>query len=302
MKHGHSLQAIFLISLGTFFFAVMDASAKDLVSRYPVMQLLALRSSIVFVILGAVGLYLHGWAAFHTKRPIAHLLRMIACVASPYLFFLSLIDTPLTDATVIFFSSTFFLTALSWPVLGEKVGILRSMAVIMGFAGVVIVIEPAFQGFHTGAVLTLGASFFNAVALIMGRYMSETESTFKLVFSGNLGVLVSCLAVIPWIGGVVPFAAVDAPPLLILALFGLCAHLLLTRSFALAPVGTVAPFEYLQVIWAAMIGFAYFGEVPTGRTVLGAGIVILAGLVVIWRENRDRLADRERVQASPAAE
>ena len=270
--------------------SVMDAVAKDLVQRYPVMPLLAVRAAMVVTALFLFGLYRNGWRSFHTRKPAVHLLRMVTAIMAPAFNFLALRDLPLTDATVIFFGAVFFITGLSWPVLGEKVGLHRSLAVIVGFLGVVIVIQPSFDSIRSGAIFALLAAFSYAMFILLSRKMSTTESTFQLVFSGNLGILLGSCFFVPtqW----VPLEPADFSWIALMAVAGLGSHILLVKAFSMADVGTLAPFEYTGAIWAVIFGFFIFGEIPTFAVLAGGIVVILSGYYVIRRE---------RLEQSPAA-
>ena len=281
---GRNLHAIMLMVVSMLCFSAMEAMAKGLVATYPVVPLLAIRSGMVVALLIIYGLYMDGFKAFHTARPGIHLIRMVACFASPYFFLLALKEIPLADATVIYFSGAFFITALSKPILKEPVDMHRSLATVCGFIGVIIVIQPNFNAIEMGSLYALLTALFHALAILLGRLVSDTENTFKLVFSGNLGLLLGAAILLPWHWA--PAAPSNLGYIFILTMLGLAAHCLIIYSFSKAPVGTVAPFEYTGVIWAAGLGYFFFQEIPTLNVIFGALIVTLSGIYVIFCENR----------------
>lgn len=268
---------------GIFLLSVMDAVAKWLVKdTLDPIQLITVRSWFVISVLFGYYSLKNRRIDITPKRPLAQGLRGLIGFLAPYCFFKSLQTLPLADATVIFFSGTFMITALSWPLLKEKVGVHRWSAVIVGFMGVMIAMDPQGTGRSVGYIYCLIGSLTYALLFISGRLLSKTESVISLVFSFNLGLAVICTLLVPFV-----WVPMTANLLLIVFLFSMLAlsgHVCLTTAFSKAPVGVVAPFEYTGLIWTVLLGYFIWGEVPAYNVFAGAIVIVICGIYVIYRE------------------
>jgi len=291
----NNLLGIGLILLATLMFAVMDAIAKWLVSAdMSAIQVIAVRSWIitplVFLVLASRG----ELAQLKTRQPLQHLLRGMLGACAPLAFFTSLKTLPLADATLVFFSAAFFLTAASAIFLKERVGIHRWSAVVVGFIGVVIATNPTGGGDFSAYLLVLGATLVYSMIFIWGKQISKQDSVILLVFSLNLGMGVVATAMLPWVW--VPVTAQILGQLGIMALIALLAHYLFAASFARAEVSVLAPFEYTALVWAMIIGYLIWQDTPTTELLVGAAIVISAGLYVAHRERLRRNQSRPTLE------
>jgi drug/metabolite transporter (DMT)-like permease len=205
-------------------------------------------------------------------------------IAAGFLFFTALRSLPLADITVLVFGGSFFMTLLSAPILGERVGLFRWSAVLIGFSGVVIAAQPSGDNFGPPTFFALSASLCYAMLVIETRRMSRTESTFALTFYTTFGGFLTMAIAAPFVWQ--PVAETAWPWLLLMAVFSPTAHVLLAKAFIHAPVSTIAPFEYTSLVWAAILGFVFFGDVPGANVWLGAAIVIAAGIIIVQREAR----------------
>jgi drug/metabolite transporter (DMT)-like permease len=251
------------------------------------LEIVFFRSLFAFIPIVAYILATRGLRVLRTSRPLGHLVRATIGITGMLCGFSALSMMPLSEFTAITFAAPLFITALSWPVLGERVGPYRWAAVVVGFAGVLVMIRPdpsAFIGL--GAILALGQALGTAGAMLAIRQLGATEPGPTIVFYFTLaGTLVGAAGL--------PFVWTDPTPtlLLILVACGLCGgvgQLLLTQAFRLAPAAIIAPFEYAALIWAGLIGFAIWRETPAPTTILGGCIVAASGLYILWRETRRR--------------
>ena len=279
---------------GMFMLALMDAVAKWLVEENisPV-QILAVRS---WIIVSIMLLVLSGRRKIHllkTKRPVAHALRGSLGFLAPFCFFLALKYLPLADATVVFYCSTFILTALSALVFKEKVGMHRWGAVIIGFTGVLIAVKPQGEGELFAYLLVLCASFVYALLLLSGKRLAEQDSVISLVFSFNLmlGVISTLLLPLVW----TPLSWSMVGFLMLLSLLAICGHYALTTAVSRAQISAIAPFEYTSLIWATLLGYLVWLDVPSLQVWIGATIIIVSGLYVIYRESLHRGVGRSSV-------
>ena len=188
----------------------------------------------------------------------------------------------LVDAIAITFAAPILIAALSVPLLKESVGIHRWSAIMIGFIGVLIMLRPGAGVFQWAAVVAFGCTVVYAILLISTRALKSTETTASLIFYPQFGLAVTGLIIAPlfWI----------TPNILELCLFafagtvGSIGILCLTNAFRLAPVATVSPFEYTALIWATLLGYLLFEELPDSLTLFGAAIVISSGLYILYRE------------------
>jgi drug/metabolite transporter (DMT)-like permease len=274
----------------------MDAVAKWLVGAdYSPVQIIAVRGWILVAALLA-SLSLRGaLTALRTARAGAHVARATAGVSAPLCFFWSLEHLPLAEATAIFFSATFIMTALSAWLLREAVGTHRWAAVLIGFIGVLVVTRPGSGAFQTASLLALASSLGYSILVLSGRWLSKTESTLTLVFYFNLVTTVLTTVMLPLVWR--PMALVDMLIIVVMSALALAGHMLLTGAFRLAPIGVIAPFEYSALVWSVLIGFLVWGDVPGPVAALGIGIILASGLYIA---NRERL-DHRRLVAERAS-
>lgn len=278
-------RGILYMMIGVVFLALMDAVAKLIVEAdYSVLQMLAIRGWIVLVLLTGWMLYKGTIKQLKTRRPLAHLFRAILGLLAPLFFFVSLKDLPLADATILFFVSPFLMTALSVPLFKEKVGLHRWAAVITGFIGIVIVTQPGTASFQMAALLPLGASVCYVGIMLLGRWLGSTESNVTIIFYVTLGTTVVASAALPYVWD--PVGIRDLGIIFVMSLLYLGGSYFLLRAFIVAEVGAVAPFEYSGIIWAVLLGYFFWGDVPEDIVFLGASIVVASGVYMIYRESR----------------
>ncbi len=278
------VKAISLKVLSALLFAVMSALVRFLGETYPVGQIVFFRSA--FAILPVLVIY--AWrnelaAAVRTVRPLGQIGRGLISICGMFCNFSALARLPIVDATAISFVSPLITVAMSAAFLKERVRVYRWSAVTVGFIGILVMLGPHFDlSAHAGAAgTTLGlafaiaGAFCNSGSVIQTRRLAETETTSSIVFYFSLICALAGLAT--W------------PELVALVTVGLCgglAHIVLTESYRLAPASVVAPFDYTAMVWAFLLGYFFFNELPTVYVFVGAGIIAGAGLFIIWRERR----------------
>lgn len=279
------LKGILLIVLTTLCFVVMDALAKTLTQSYAVAQVVWAR--YVFHVLITVAVLAAGRRlSLRTRRLKLQIYRSMLLIASTASFFTALAYMPLIEASVIAHAAPLMVTALSVPLLREKVGPWRWSAVAVGFIGVVIVVRPGLGVMHPAGFLVLGTALCFALYQIATRRLSTTDDALTtLLYTGVTGALVASL--------VVPFFW-RTPDLLgwtLMALtgaFGALSHFLLIKAHHLSPVSVLSPFLYVQLPWAVAAGMVFFGEFPDRWTIVGAVVIAASGLFILVRERRRR--------------
>jgi len=302
------IKAILLKVASALLFAVMSVLVRWLGDRYPVGQVVFFRSA--FAILPVVIIY--AWrgeliAALRIGRPFGHLGRGVTAVGAMFCNFTALALLPVVDATAISFVSPLFAVALSALILKERVRIYRWSAVIVGFSGVLVMLLPQLDVSRsaasgeatTGAMLGLVGAMFGAGSAIQTRALTTSETTSSIVLYFSVICTLAGLATWPF-GWLMP----NGPELIALIVIGICgglAHILLTESYRLAPASLIAPFDYTSLLWALVLGFLVFSEVPSVLVFVGAGIIAAAGLFVIWRERRLGVERARAAEGPPTA-
>ena len=273
---------IALMLAGIAGFAVMDAIIKWLTADYPITQVVALRSWFGLPLLCLFALYDGGLKALRTRRPMVHIGRYLLVLALSFSFFWALSQMKLVDAIAITFAAPIFITALSVPLLKEPVGLHRWVAISIGFCGVLIMLRPGMGVFQWAALVVLGSVVVYALLMITTRAYKSTESTAALMLYPQLGMSLTGIIIAPlfW---VTPSLG-DLGLFALAGLFGSVGVMCLTHAFRLGPAAVISPFEYSALIWATLLGFLLWGELPDALTLGGAGIVISSGLYIIYRE------------------
>lgn len=276
-------RAIFCMTVAVALFTIMDGFIKWLGNAgYPTMQLVFFRSLFAFIPLSFV-LFRGPWRRqLVTRRPWAHLIRCAAGLTAMAGFFYSYGVMPLADAIAIGFAAPIFITALSVPLLGEKVGLRRWTACLVGFAGVLIIVRPGPGLLQSGALVALGATVCYAVAAISVRRLARTETNVAIVFYFTLSTTLASAAFLPW-QWVTPDLT-DLGLLILLGLLGGTAQLFMTEAFRQGEVGLIMPFEYTAMIWSVGMGYFIWQEIPGLPVWLGSALVIASGLYIVYRE------------------
>jgi drug/metabolite transporter (DMT)-like permease len=265
---------------GVAAFAVHDMVGKVIVERYPVVQMLALRSGLALLMLCAIVARRGGIPPLTRAVLGAHVVRLGAMLGAIFLFFTALRELPLADATAIAFGAPFVMLALSGPLLREHVPAGAWGAVIVGFVGVLVIVRPGAD-VEPAALLAVAASFLYALGMLTTRHLGRTESVLSMLFWMIAGQCLIALLALPLVWE--PVEPEHWPLLGALAALNLLGQLGLVRAFSLAPVSVVAPFEYTALLWAAALGFVVFGDVPSARLWAGAAIIIAAGIYTTFR-------------------
>jgi drug/metabolite transporter (DMT)-like permease len=273
------------IGLGALAFALftmMDALIKWLSASYPIHQLVFSNAIFALVPVMLLSLRRGGFARLRTRRLRLHLLRGLLGACGGLLAFYAYSQLPLADAYAMIFTTPLIITALSLPILGEPVGWRRWSAVAVGFLGVLIMLRPGVAPIGAGTRAALGGAALSALSILLVRKLGATESTACIALYSNLTVATLMSALLPF-GGLVP----TLPDLLLMAAAGLIggtALIVLIAAYRSAPAALVAPFQYSQMVWAILIGFVIWSDVPEASKLLGAAVVAASGLFILYRE------------------
>lgn len=267
------------------FLSGLAACVKYLGAAIPVGQTIFFRGAISLVVLALVAAATGGLHRLKTDNWRAHAGRSLAGTASMFCWFTALSMIPFADATIIGFTVPMFLTILAMLILGERIHRYRWTALALGCLGVVVMIGPHVtlaNGSALGVSIGLLAAVSAAFALMFLRSMSGHEHavtiTFYFFLTSTVCAGLTALAGWPWPTRTQWIVLVSA------GLLGVCGQLLMTYSYRYAEASTIAPLEYSSLIVAVTIGYFVFGEIPYLSTWIGAPLVIIAGLIILWRE------------------
>jgi drug/metabolite transporter (DMT)-like permease len=302
------LAGIGLKILSALVFTVMAAGLKIVSTRYPIGELVFFRSSFAIVPL-VVWLSWSGalFEAIRTDNIGGHFLRGLIGSCGMFSGFFALSYLPLHDAIAIGYAAPLIVVVLAAVVLKETVRAYRWSAVLIGFLGVLIMLSPHLkaglltQGFATtsgiGALFAIFGACCSAGAAIQVRRLTMSEQTGAIVLYFSLLTALLGLSTVV-LGWRLPGFG-DLALLILIGILGGVGQILMTQSFRLADTSIIAPFEYTTMIWALLIGWFAFGELPTLAVSIGAGIVAAAGLFVVWRERQLGLVRKEIEATSP---
>jgi drug/metabolite transporter (DMT)-like permease len=271
----------------------MDASAKLLSSEMPLLMVVWGRYLFNFIFIALFFFRGDPRDLVRTKRFNLQILRSFLGLSATFTFWGALLFLSLADCVAIVYISPLLVTALSVPLLGEKVGVHRWGAVIMGFIGVMIIIRPGIGIVHWAVILPLITALFWANYQITTRILSRTDSALTtLFFTAAGGLFFTTFAV--WLVWVTPTVK-QWFILAWLGLLGSMGHYLLIKAFELAPASMLAPFSYTSILWSILLGYVLFGNFPDEWTIAGVVIIISSGLYIIQRELR--LGDKINIKA-----
>jgi drug/metabolite transporter (DMT)-like permease len=280
-------RGILLMLLAILAFTAMDAVAKGLVQRYPTPQVVWARFAGQFLIVLLI-LNRNLGPVLRTRHPWLHLIRSACQLGATGLFFASLTQIGLAEATALTDINPVLITLGAALFLGERLGAVRIGGVLVAMCGAMIVIRPGMEVFTPAALLPLGAALCYTGNALLTRRLGPSESAWTpMIYASAFGVALSSLALpVAW----VPMQASDLPAFALMGVLGTVAQLCIIRSFSITEAGIVAPFGYVGIIFATIWGIVLYGEYPDLPTVVGALVIALAGLYVWAHETRARRA------------
>lgn len=293
-------RGVLILALGIFVMSLQDPIVKGLAGEYPVAQAIVIRSLAALPIFAVLIHRAGGWRILTAGRPGILLLRGGILMASYTAYYLAFPVMPLANVVALFFTSPLWVVALSPLLLRERQGWQRWVAVLIGFVGALIAVQPFGGGFGFAALLPVAAAATYALAMIFARRNDDAGSATVMAFHQNSVYLVGALAftllaapfaVAPDVGGISgfllrPWVMPDATALVLLLLTGPIAvggTTLLTKAYREAPPGAVTVIEYTTLIWATLWGLAFFGEAPDAWTLVGAVLIIASGAFAMTR-------------------
>jgi len=282
--HDEPLRGIFFMCLAMALIACQEAMAKYLGQYLPMLQVIGARYFGHFLLMAVVLMPRHGSGVFRARRPLVQVGRSVLLLVDTCLFFFSLTMIGLAEATAIFFTVPLLVALLSVILLGEKPGLKRLLAVIVGFAGMLVIIRPGSGVIGYGALLAFGAAICVSVFNIITRRLADEDPIAVTMFYTALAGALVMLPIVPFVWAS-PEGWRQWAALLLIGIAGGAAHSCIIASHVFAPASTVAPFMYSQIFWAVGFGFLLFGALPDRYSVIGGLIVIGSGLYLL-RQHR----------------
>lgn len=275
-------RAIAYMVSAAFLIIILDTAVKWLAKGYSPLQIGFLRYIIGMGIAAGISTRAGGIGTLRTRRPGGHLLRSVLNLTTMLTFYYALRRLPLADCIAIGFASPLFTTALSVPMLGERVGPRRWIAVAIGFMGVLLVVQPTGTGIGLGAALALLSALCWSLTQVTSRQMSTTESSHTILFYYSVSVVIVLGATMPWLW--IEPRGLDWLWFLVVGVAGSFGQFCYNQAFRYGEASMVSPFDYTGLIWATLFGFIIFGDLPSWIVVSGAILIMACSLYIARRE------------------
>ena len=302
---GANTRGILCLVVAIACLTVSDALVKWLSPDLPLHQITLLRSLVALPLVLLLARLEGGWRALATRRPVMHFVRGSMLVLANMFFFSALAAMPLAETVTLFYTAPFFICLLSWPLLGERVGIARWLAIAAGLGGVIVMMRPGAELFRPVSLLPVLAALCYAAMTIMTRKLGLRESAVALTFYIQVAfIAISTLSgLLLGDGGFDRYPDTSLEFLLrawswpsaehwqalaasgIIVAFG---GYLISQAYRIGEAPAVAPFEYASLPFALLVGYYLWGDWPEARSFIGAGLIIGGGLAVVYVENRAR--------------
>lgn len=285
-----SLKGILFMCTGVLFLALGDAVSKWLGETYSPLQIVFFRTLVSLPLIAVLAHFAGGLRKLKTKRPRVHLLRGVIYTGTMGFFVWGLTLLPLAEATAIAFVAPMFVTLLSVPLLGERIDLPVLLASVVGFVGVVIVVRPGGDAFHVGALIMVAAAVCYALMMITARRYGGREHLWAMVFYMTLVPMLLTAMTLPWVW-LTPRPE-HWPGFLAAGVLGIGATAFITLAFRYAPAAIAAPFDYSAMVWAVLLGWWFWGELPDIWVLVGSVLIIGSGLAIAYHDRRTSLKRR----------
>ena len=278
-----NLLGIILMTLGMFSLSINDIIYKNLTMNFPVWEAVFFRAfsgSIISLYL----VYHSGINSIKTKKPVRHFVRAFSAVGCVVLYIFGIKYLLLSENIAIAHSAPIIAALLAVPILGEKIGIHRILAIIIGFVGVLVIIKPGTDLFQLKSLLPIGSALFMASVYLTTRSLMNTESSTSIVFYYSFALLFTSLIFFPS-----DFIIPDTLNLILalsLGIMGSMGHFFMSQAARHADVAVTSPFEYSSFIFVGLMGYFFFYEIPSNSVIIGGVLIIISGVYVAYRERK----------------
>jgi drug/metabolite transporter (DMT)-like permease len=247
-------------------------------------QVICLRQAATLLVIVPYVMAVTGWGALRVASWPGQVTRGLLFVANAALIVLALSLLPLATVITIMFASPIITAAVSLPMLAERVGPQRWLAVLAGFAGVLIVVRPGAAGFEWALLIAVAAAVANSLRDVMTRLLSRTETSIAILFWSTLIVMAAGALTAPF--GWQPVTATAAAWFVLAGVFNASAHFLLIEALRLGEAAVITPVRYTSLIWATLIGYVVWRELPDAWVFAGSAVIIASGVYIVRAEAR----------------
>jgi drug/metabolite transporter (DMT)-like permease len=272
---------IFFMCVACALFPVMNSMVKLLTGIYPYQEVVWIRLGAHLLLMAVIFVPRRGLALFRTKAPLQQVACSLGLLGATFFFFGAAKYVGVTEAIAISFVSPLVVTFLAWPLLGERITLVRLSSVVIGFVGVMIVIRPGSSVFQWASLSILASAVSYAVYQIAVRRVAAVDAPATTAFYSALGCTLVMSVFVPF-NWKTPDNWGDLAMMLSLGFFGGFGHYCVARAFTYAPANLIAPLNYTQMIASVVVGYLMFSEIPDFYTWLGSAVIIAAGLLVGW--------------------
>ena len=277
------MRGIVLMCLSTVAFSIMHGLVRFVSEVLPPFQIAFFRNFFGLAFLLPL-LMRSRFAVLRTKQIGLHALRGVINMAAMLMFFTALSISPIAKVTALGFTAPIFMAILAVIVLGERFRIYRWSAIFLGFVGMLIILRPGLVVIDTGALLVIGSAVLWAVAMLIIKIQSRTESSLTIV--AYMGIFLGVFSIAPALWVWQPFELQTLGLMALIGLFGSLAQMAISESLKETDPTALMPFDFLKLIWTAMIGAWFFAEIPDIYTWIGASVIFSSGLFIAFRERR----------------
>ena len=279
------MRGIVLMCLSTVAFSIMHGLVRFVSEVLPPFQIAFFRN--IFGLAFLLPLLMRSrFAVLRTRQIGLHALRGVINMAAMLMFFTALSISPIAKVTALGFTAPIFMAILAVIVLGERFRIYRWSAIFLGFAGMLIILRPGLVVIDTGALLVIGSAVLWAVAMLIIKIQSQTESSLTIV--AYMGIFLGIFSIAPALWVWQPFELQTLGLMVLIGLLGSIAQMAISESLKETDPTALMPFDFLKLIWTAMIGAWFFAEIPDMFTWIGATVIFSSGLFIALRERSVR--------------
>ena len=283
MKINKNLLGVIFMSVAMFALSVNDIIYKNLSFNFPVWEAVFFRA-LSGVIISLILVYFSGIKSLKTQKPIRHLVRAFSAVGCVVFYIFGIKYLLLSENIAIAHSAPIIAALLAVPILGEKIGIHRVFAILIGFIGVLIIVKPGSELFNLKSLLPFASAIFMASVYLTTRSLMNTETSVSIVFYYSVSLLITSIIFFPN-NFIIPdtFNLICA---MSLGIMGSAGHFFMSQASKHADVAVTSPFEYTSFIFVGVMAYIFYNEIPNNSVILGTILIIIASIYIAYRENK----------------
>ena len=271
------------MSLAMFALSINDITYKNLSFNFPVWEAVFFRA-LSGVIISLIMVYFSGIKSLKSKKPIRHFVRAFSAVGCVVFYIFGINYLLLTENIAIAHSAPIIAAFLAVPILGEKIGFHRTLAILIGFIGVIIIMKPGTDLFNWKSFFPLASALFMASVYLTTRSLMNTESSVSIVFYYSFALLFT--SIIFFLHNFIIPDTLNLILAMSLGIMGSAGHFFMSKAAKYADVAVTSPFEYTSFIFVGVMGYLFFNEIPGYIIIVGGILIIIASIYIAFRENK----------------